>query len=313
MISNFKKNKFLITGGNGFLGKHVIKYFISKKIPLENIKVPSTSTYDLRIQSDVKKLLKKGQIVIHLASNVGGLGKGLKKDADYYYDNAIMGLNLIKIGKDVGIKKFVGVGSILQYSSEAKLPLQENEILQGNPSGITAPYGLGKNVILHSSIFFKRQYNLDCINLILPNLYGPGDDFNPISSHVVASLIHKIYIAKTKKMKSINVWGNGMVSREFLFVKDAAEAIYLASKNSTKSFVLNIGSGKPTTIKGLTYEICKLMNYSGDINWESTKETGVLANFLETSLSKSELKFSCKTKLTDGLKKTINWYMKIVK
>lgn len=310
MNSIFKKNIFVITGGNGFLGRHVVDYFLKKKIPKENIIIPTKKKLDLRIQSNVEKLLRKNQIIIHLASNVGGIGKGLEKDADYFYDNAIMALNLIKIGKDVGIKKFVGVGSILQYPKDAHLPLKEEQIWKGAPLGITAPYSHGKNIMLQSSVYFNNQYNLDCINLILPNLYGPGDDFNPISSHVIASLIQKVYKAKTKKEKHIDVWGDGSISREFVYVKDAAEAIYFATKKNLGIQILNIGSGVSTNISSVINEICTIMNYNGVVNWNHTKQTGVKENYLDISESRKKLKFFCKTGLNHGLKKTIEWYIK---
>lgn len=310
MRNYFEKNKFIITGGDGFLGKHVVNYFIKNNVPQENIYVPKSSNYDLRNEDDVKKLLKKNYIIIHLASNVGGLGKGLNKDADYFYDNAIMSLNLFKIGRDVGVKKIVGIGTILQYPDDISIPFKEKQIFDGYPSDLTDPYASGKNIMVKASNFFRSQYNFNSMVLILPNLYGPGDDFNPKSSHVVPSLIFKVNKAKIHNQNSIKVWGDGKSSRDFLYVKDAAEGIFLATKFGKNLNLLNIGSGKITTIKDLTEKICKLMNFNGKIVWEVKKEINNKNNQLDISLAKKNINFVSKTKLIDGLKETINSYLK---
>jgi len=306
----FINNKFLVTGGDGFLGKHVVENLINNGVPLNNIFIPKSKDFDLRKPFDAKKIVKKDQIVIHLAANVGGLGKGLNKAGDYFYDNAIMALNLIKIGNDVGIKKFIGVGSILQYPENIPIPYEEKKIFSGCPSGITAPYGLGKNVMLNASQFFQDQYKFNSINLILPNLYGPGDDFNPSSSHVVSSLIYKINEAKMNNYNSIKVWGDGSASREFMFVKDAAEAIFLVAKYKNKKNILNIGSGIIITIKELLKTIIELMDYSGNIEWDKQKQVGKKINQLDVNLAIKEINFKSRTTLKTGIKETLKWYYK---
>jgi GDP-L-fucose synthase len=307
-MNSFIKNKYLITGGHGFLGKHVVDNLIKKGVPLENISIPNSSKIDLRNINDVKKIILKNQIVIHLAANVGGLGKGLNKSADYFYDNSMMALNMIKIGNDKGIKKFIGVGSILQYPENTPFPFKEKSLFDTFPSGVTAPYALGKNVMLYASNFFYEQYKFDNVNVILPNLYGPGDDFNPASSHVIASLIYKINKAKINNDNSIKVWGNGNVFKEFMFVKDAAEAILLLTKTNCKTKIFNIGSGVSTSIKSLTYLIAKLMNFYGKIEWEKQEQEGTRKNQLDSELAIKELDFKTKTSLELGIQDTIRWY-----
>ena len=304
----FVENNFIVTGGKGFLGRHVVQHLKDVGIPNEKISIISSSDFDLRDINDVKKILKYNDIVIHLAANLGGLAVNIDRQADFFYDNAIMGINLIKVGQEVGIKKFVGIGSIWEYPDKLSIPFKEKNLWNGYPSQITAPYGLAKKVMLMMSQFFNDQYKFNGIHLLLTNLYGPGDDFNPSTSHVIPSLIYKIDQAKLNNLAEIDVWGDGSASRELLFVKDAAEAIIRATKLYNNKSPVNIGSGTKTTIKELIYTLKELMNFQGNIRWDTSKLVGQRDNQFDVSLASKSFGFTAKTSLIEGLQQTINWY-----
>ena len=308
-LNKFTNNHFVITGGNGFLGKHVVEELKQIGVFSKNIKVISSNTSDLRNIDNVRKILKENDIVIHLAAKVGGLAVNINKQADFFYENAIMAMNMIQVGNEVGIKKFVGIGSIWEYPDKLAIPFKETSLWDGYPAEITAPYGLAKKVMLMMSQFYKDQYNLNCIHLLLTNLYGPGDDFNPSSSHVIPSLIYKIDKARSLKKTIIDVWGDGSASRELLYVKDAAEAIILATKFYDNKSPLNIGSGHRITIKDLVFSIIDLMNFRGEVKWDITKVVGQKFNQFDVSLAKEKINFEAKTSLINGLNDTIYWYM----
>ena len=255
--------------------------------------------------------MQKNQIVIHLAAKLGGISVNRNSQADFFYDNSIMALNLIKEGQKKGIKKFLGIGSIWEYPDNLKAPFKEKSIWNGYPAEITAPYGLAKRFMLTASDFYSKQYKLDTSHLLLTNLYGPGDNFDPKKSHVIPSLINKIYDAKIKNKKSISVWGDGSASRDLLFVKDAARAITIAAFKSNISEPINIGSGKETTIKELVKILFELMGYNGKVKWKIDALIGQKNNRLDTSKSKQILKFSPKFKLVEGLKETIKSYYQL--
>ena len=308
---NSDNNKYIITGGNGFLGQHVVKKLIQLKVDRNNILIPRSAKYDLRSLNTVKKLLQKDCIVIHLAAKLGGITANINKQGDFFYDNSIMALNLIKVGNDVGIKKFVGIGSIWEYPDVTEAPFTEEKLWDGFPVNITAPYGMAKKVMLLASQNFNDQYNFNAIHLLLTNLYGPGDSFDPTNSHVIPSIILKIDYANKNNLDYINVWGDGAASRELLYVKDAANAIILATEKYNKKFPVNIGTGKQTKIKELVKIISSLMGFKGQIKWQTDKLVGQKINQFNIDRAKKEFDFVAKTSLINGLKETIkDFYLK---
>ena len=303
-------NKYIITGGNGFLGQHVVKKLIQLNVDRNNIFVPRSKQYDLRSLNVVRKLLKKDYIVIHLAAKLGGISVNINKQGDFFYDNAIMSLNLIKVGNDVGIKKFVGIGSIWEYPDITEAPFKEEKLWDGYPAEVTAAYGMAKKVMLLASQNFYDQYKFNAIHLLLTNLYGPGDSFDPTNSHVIPAIILKVDYAKKNNLDYINVWGDGSASRELLYVKDAADAIIMATQKYNKKFPINIGTGKQTTIKELVTVISSLMGFKGFVKWQTDKLVGQKINQFNVDKAKTEFNFTSKTDLLYGLKATIkNFYI----
>jgi GDP-L-fucose synthase len=245
-----------------------------------------------------------------LAAKVGGLWAHVNRQAEFFYDNAIMALNIIHVANEVGIEKFVGLGTVCEYPDNISIPFKESELWSGYPSNITAPYGLGKKTMLVAGDAYRAQYGLNAIHLLLINLYGPGDDFDIKNSHAIPALIRRVREAKVGGKKYLEVWGDGTASREFLYVDDAADAIVLATAKYDKSEPVNIGSGKEIPIQVLAEMICRLMKFNGSIKWDKEKIGGQHRRQLDVSVSAREFNFIAKTSIEDGLQKTIDWYIK---
>ena len=300
--------KIIVTGGAGFLGKHLVKKLIERGVPKENIFIPRFEEYDLRKEQDIKRMFSdfKADVVIHLAAKVGGIGFNRERPGELFYDNLIMGMQLMEHARLNKIKKFVAIGTICAYPKFTPVPFKEEDLWNGYPEETNAPYGLAKKMLLVQSQAYRQQYGFNSIFLLPVNLYGPGDNFNPLSSHVIPALIKKCFDAKEK----ITVWGTGKPSREFLYVEDAAEGIILATEKYDKSEPVNLGAGFEITIKDLIEKIAKLTGFKGKIEWDHSKPDGQPRRMLDVSKAKKEFDFTAKTDFDEGLKKTIGWYKK---
>ncbi len=310
-MGNFWENKkILITGGTGFLGKHLVAKLVRKGIKKENIVIPLIEKNDLRKMQDCLNVVKGIDIVIHLAGVVGGIGFNREHPGRSFYDNAAMALNLIEVARKQGIEKFVGIGSVCCYPKNSPIPFQESNVWDGYPEETNAPYGLAKKFMLVQSQAYREEYGLNAIHLVMINLYGPGDNFNPDLSHVIPAIIKKVDDAKKENKNYINVWGTGNATREFLYVEDAAEGILLATEKYNKPEPVNLGSGTEISIKDLVEMICKIMSFNGEIMWDNSKPDGQPRRQLDVSKAKQEFDFSSDTSFENGLKQTIDWFLK---
>lgn len=303
----WKDKKVLITGGTGFLGKHVVAKLKERKP--KSIKAIGSKDFDLRNIDEARKAVKGIDVVIHLAANVGGIGYNMEKPADLFEDNLLMGVNMMKASRESGVKKYVAVGTICSYPKFAPIPFKEEALFTGYPEETNAPYGLAKLMQLVQAQSYRKQYNFNAIFLLPVNLYGPGDNFNPNSSHVIPALIKKFIDAKSKSKKEVVIWGTGKATREFLYVEDAAEAIVLAAEKFDKSDPVNIGASFEISIRDLATLVKELTEFKGKLTWDTTKPDGQPRRKLDTSLAKKEFGFVSKTKFEDGLRRTIDWYL----
>ncbi|MBI2029736.1 GDP-L-fucose synthase [Candidatus Gottesmanbacteria bacterium] len=303
-----RNSRIVVTGGAGFLGRYVVGKLKDKGY--RNIFIPRSKQYDLRKQSDCKKIASKADVIIHLAANVGGIGYNQKFPATLFYDNLLMGINLIHQSCKAYNIKFVAVGTVCAYPKYTPVPFKEESLWDGYPEETNAPYGLAKKMLLVASQSYRKQYNFNCIYLIPVNLYGPGDNFNPEKSHVIPALIRKIYTAKVKKERYVTVWGTGKASREFLFVEDAAEAIVAAMEKYNKQEPVNLGYGQDISISELVSKISGIIKYRGQTLWDKTKPDGQPRRLLNVDKAYTEFGFRAKTDFDTGLRKTINWYIK---
>ncbi|MDC3298638.1 NAD-dependent epimerase/dehydratase family protein [bacterium] len=301
--------RFLVTGGGGFLGGYVCRNLESLGIARNQIFVPRSSEYDLRSLDACMRAIEPNDVIIHLAAKVGGLWAHVNRQADFFYDNAMMSLNMVHAAHVRKARKIVNLGTVCEYPDLAPIPFKEDDLWAGYPSAITAPYGMGKKMSLVAGNAYRAQFGLRAIHLLLINLYGPGDDFNPETSHVIPALIRRVKEAIHNESSTISVWGDGSASREFLFVEDAAEAIVLATLNYDDEKPVNLGSGVETKISDITYMICKAMGYTGTIKWDENRSGGQSRRRLDVSLAEASFGFKAATGLDDGLKKTINWYL----
>lgn len=308
---NLKNKKILVTGGAGFLGTYIVKKLIARGVPKKNITVPLHSEHDLRQWDTIQRLVKGQDIVIHLAANVGGIGLNREKPGELFYDNAIMGVQLIEAARQAGVQKLVNVGTICSYPKFTPVPFKETDFWIGYPEETNAPYGLAKKMHIVQSAAYRQQYGFNSINLLQVNLYGPGDKLDPKRSHVVPALIKKVGDAMAAGHDKIEVWGTGKATREFLYVDDAAEGIIRATESYDKSDPVNLGSGKEISIKNLIKTITKHMGYKGKIVWDTTKPDGQPRRLLDTQLARKEFGFKSTTSFDEGLKKTIQWYKKV--
>jgi len=301
-----------VTGGKGFLGKHLIKKLAA--YDCRQIKVADLPEYNLTNITDIQRMYEetKPQIVIHLAAKVGGIGFNQEKPAELFYDNLIMSAQLLHEAYVRKIEKFVALGTICAYPKFTPVPFKEEDLWNGYPEETNAPYGLAKKMMLVQSQAYRQQYGFNSIFLLPVNLYGPGDNFNPRSSHVIPALIKKCFDAIDAHDDKIEVWGTGSATREFFYVEDAAQAICMAADTYNKSEPVNIGAGFEISIKELTELIAKLTGFQGKITWDKSKPDGQPRRMLDTTKALKEFMFTAKTNLTTGLIKTIDWYKKIV-
>ncbi|MBA4397832.1 MAG: GDP-fucose synthetase [Syntrophus sp. (in: bacteria)] len=305
-----KDKRITITGGKGFLGRHLIRTFQQRGYG--HLSIADLPEYNLVLAQDVKRLYEETRpdIVIHLAAKVGGIGFNEQNPAPLFYDNLMMGAQLIHDGYVKKINKFVAIGTICAYPKFTPVPFHEDDLWNGYPEETNAPYGLAKKMMLVQAQAYRKQYGFNAIFLLPVNLYGPGDNFDPESSHVIPALIKKCVDAAQNKEDEIVVWGTGTATREFFYVEDAAEAICLATERYNKSEPVNIGPGFEISIKDLVALIVELTGFKGRITWDTTKPDGQPRRMLDTSRAFSEFGFRAKTDFREGLKRTIDWYKK---
>jgi GDP-L-fucose synthase len=309
-MSFLEDKRVIVTGGAGFLGSYITEKL--KVRGCREIFIPRKADYDLTCEIDVERLYRdtKADIVIHLAAVVGGIGANQKNPGKYLYNNLVMGAMLIEHARRNNIKKFVAIGTICAYPKFTPVPFKEEDLWNGYPEETNAPYGLAKKMMLVQSQAYREQYGFNSIFLLPVNLYGPRDNFNLDSSHVIPALIRKCVEAIYRKDKEIVVWGTGKPTREFLYVEDCARGILLATEHYNKSEPINLGSGMEISIKDLTELIARLTGFSGKIIWDATKPDGQPRRRLDTSKAEKEFGFKTKTDFEEGLKKTIEWYKK---
>lgn len=300
--------RIIVTGGAGFLGQHVVKQL--KHQGLSNLFVPRSKDYDLRKEDHIRTMLQtiRPDMVLHLAAVVGGIGANQKNPGKFFYDNAIMGLQLLEQCRSEGVGKFVGIGTICSYPKYTPVPFEESQLWNGYPEETNAPYGLAKKMMLVQSEAYRQQYGYNSIFLLPVNLYGPGDNFDLESSHVIPAIIRKCEEAIQGGDRSITLWGDGQVTREFLYVEDAARGIVLAAQQYNSSDPVNLGSGVEIRIGDLAEQIRRLTGFQGDIVWDSTKPNGQPRRSLDTRRAKSCFGFEAATKMDEGLRRTIEWY-----
>lgn len=308
--SNFwAQQNVIVTGGSGFLGQAVVAQL--KARGCKKIFVPRSKEYDLRKSSAIVRMIKKVQpdMIIHLAASVGGIGANRSNPGKFFYDNLIMGVELIEQARRLGVKKVVAIGTICAYPKFSPLPFKEENLWNGYPEETNAPYGLAKKMLLVQAQAYRQQYGFNTIYLLPVNLYGPHDNFLPDSSHVIPALIKKCLDAKFSGAKSITVWGTGKATREFLYVDDAARAIVMAAEKYNKSEPVNLGAGFEISIKDLVSMIVLLTGFKGNIIWDTTQPDGQPRRSLDTTRAYQEFGFKAKENFSTGLKKTIAWYI----
>lgn len=305
---DISSKKYLLTGGSGFLGKYVYSKLIQRGVDKKNIIIPRSSDYDLRKWDNCIRLLENVDIVIHLAANVGGIGYNIKYPGTLFYDNAVMGIQLMEAARQKNIEKFVAIGTVCAYPNLTDVPFKEEDLWNGFPEITNAPYGIAKKILHVQSESYRKQYGFNSVFLLPVNLYGPGDHFHLEHSHVIPALIMKFVDAMENNIENVTVWGSGKPSREFLYVEDAAEGIILALENYNRSDPVNLGSSQEIRIIDLVDLIKDLTGYFGEIIWDHSKPDGQPRRKLDISKAEKEFGFRAKTKLDDGLKKTIDWY-----
>jgi GDP-L-fucose synthase len=297
----------LVTGGAGFLGSAVSARLEAKGA---SVFVPRSASYDLRSREAVDRLLfdARPQVVVHLAAVVGGIGANRENPGRFFYENAIMGIQLMEAARLAGVEKFVTIGTVCSYPKFTPVPFREEELWNGYPEETNAPYGIAKKMLLVQGQAYREQYGFNAIYLIPVNLYGPGDNFDPRSSHVIPALIRKCVDARLSGSGFIEVWGSGSASREFLYVDDAAEGILLASERYDGADPVNLGVGREIQIRDLVELIVDLTGFRGEILWDPSKPDGQPRRALDTSRAREQFRFVARTSFEDGLRRTIAWY-----
>jgi len=306
---DLRNKTLLVTGGAGFLGRHVVARL--REAGCEQIVVPRSAEYDLRQAADIRRLLHrhKPEVVLHLAAVVGGIGANRLNPGSFLYSNLLMGAQLIELSREAGVEKFLAVGTICAYPKFTPVPFKESDLWNGYPEETNAPYGLAKKMMIAQTQAYRQQYGFNGVNLLMVNLYGPGDNFDLESSHVIPALIRKCVEAKERGDKVLPVWGTGTPTREFLYVEDAARAVYLAAEMLDTSDPVNVGSGQEITIAELTETVALQTGFEGEIRYDPSKPDGQPRRCLDVARARELLGFEATTSLSDGLEKTVAWYL----
>lgn len=300
--------RVMVTGGGGFLGSAVVRRL--QMAGADQIFVPRWHDYDLRTKDGVDRALTDGKpdLVIHLAAVVGGIGANRENPGRFFYDNAIMGIQLMEQARLAGVAKFVQIGTVCSYPKFTPVPFQEADIWNGYPEETNAPYGLAKKMLLVQAQAYREQYGFNAIYLIPVNLYGPGDNFDPSSSHVIPALIKKCVDARNLGADHIDVWGTGTASREFLYVDDAAEGIVLAAERYDGAEPVNLGTGQEITIRELVRMVVDVTGFTGNVHWDPTKPDGQPRRALDTGRARDLFGFRAQMRWQEGLRRTVEWY-----
>ncbi|HEV8437222.1 MAG TPA: GDP-L-fucose synthase [Methylomirabilota bacterium] len=308
-MSDFWRGKrVVVTGGAGFLGSVVVDALVRRGCPAPV--VPRSRQYDLRREADIVRLLAdaRPELIIHLAAVVGGIGANRENPGRFFYDNLMMGAQLMEQARLAGVAKLVAIGTVCSYPKFAPVPFREEDLWNGYPEETNAPYGLAKKMLLVQSQAYRQQYDFDSIFLLPVNLYGPGDNFDPRTSHVIPALIKKCLEAAAARAPEVVVWGTGGATREFLYVEDAAEAIVLAAERYDGAEPVNLGSGQEISIRELVGLIAKLTGFAGRVVWDDSKPDGQPRRMLDTSRAATSFGFVAKTPFEEGLRRTVEWY-----
>jgi GDP-L-fucose synthase len=301
--------KTLVTGGAGFLGSFITEKLMNeRRVNPRSIRVPRSKDMDLRKWESCVKAVEDVDVVIHLAARVGGIGFNKKYPATLFYDNAMMGIQLMEASRQVEVQKFVAIGTVCAYPKYTPVPFKEENLWEGYPEETNAPYGIAKKMLLVQAQAYREQYGFNAIYLLPVNLYGPRDNFHPEHSHVIPALIRKIFDAKESGEHCITLWGTGKPTREFLYVEDAAEGIILATEKYNRGNPVNLGSGSEISIKDLAELLSELIGFDGEIRWDISKPDGQPRRRLDVSKAEEEFGFKSKVSLREGLKRTIEWY-----
>lgn len=305
---DLSRKKILVTGGAGFIGSRLVKKLLERGVAQQNLFIPNHADFDLRRWEDCQKAVERQDLVIHLAARVGGIGLNKEKPGELFYDNLVMGAHLMEAARQAGVEKFVGIATICSYPKFTSVPFKEDDLWNGYPEETNAPYGLAKKMLLVQAQAYQEQYGFDAITLFPVNMYGEGDNFELATSHVIPAMIRKVAEAKKSSNNSVELWGTGKPTREFLYVEDAAEGIILAAEKYDKPEPVNLGSGEEISIKSLAELICRLMGYNGEIRWDASKPDGQPRRLLDTSRAEKEFGFKAETPFEEGLRRTIDWY-----
>ncbi len=307
-MSSLANQKILVTGGAGFLGQQVVAQLLVAGAEKSLITITRSQECDLRVWENCQRAVQNQDIVIHLAAHVGGIGLNQEKPGELFYDNLIMGTQLIHSAYEQGVKKFVCVGTICAYPKFTPVPFKEEDLWNGYPEETNAPYGIAKKALLVQLQAYRQQYSFNGIYLLPVNLYGPADNFDPRSSHVIPALIRKVYEAQQRKEPKLLVWGDGTPTREFIYSEDAARGIIMGTQSYNAPEPVNLGTGYEISIRDLINLICELMEFKGEIVWEVDKPNGQPRRCLDTERAKQAFDFTAQVDFRQGLQNTIAWY-----